>query len=61
MAVTREKERAFWRAVVWEGASTSAAAAAARVTGSTARRWFRDRGGVTPLDLDELSGRYLSL
>ncbi|MGY5883235.1 IS30 family transposase [Modestobacter lacusdianchii] len=61
VAVTREKERLFWRAVVREGASTSAAAASARVTGSTARRWFRDRGGVAPLDLDELAGRYLSL
>jgi len=61
VAVTREKERLFWRAVVRQGESTVVAAASARVTGSTARRWFRDCGGVAPLDLDELAGRYLSL
>jgi len=61
MAITRDKERAFWRAVVREGASTAAAAKAARLNDSTARRWFRECGGVAPLDLDELAGRYLSL
>jgi IS30 family transposase len=61
MAITRDKERLFWRAVVREGASTAAAAKAARLKDSTARRWFRDCGGVAPLDLDELAGRYLSL
>jgi IS30 family transposase len=61
VAITRVKERAFWRAVVRKGASTAAAARAAGVNDSTARRWFRDCGGVSPLDLDELAGRYLSL
>ncbi len=61
MAITRLKERAFWRAVVWEGASTAAAAKTAAVNDSTARRWFRDGGGVAPLELTEPEGRYLSL
>ncbi len=61
VAITRVKERVFWRAVVWQGASTAAAARSAGVNGSTARRWFRDCGGVAPVDLDELAGRYLSL
>ena len=61
MAITRIKERAFWRAVVWEGASTAAAAKAARVNNSTARWWFRDCGGMAPLELTEPEGRYLSL
>jgi IS30 family transposase len=61
VAITRSKERAFWRAVVWEGASTAAAAKAASVNDSTARRWFRDGGGMAPLELTEPEGRYLSL
>jgi IS30 family transposase len=61
VAITRAKERLFWRAVVRGGASTAAAAKTARVDDSTGRRWFRDCGGVAPLDLDELAGRYLSL
>ena len=61
MAITRVKERVFWRAVVREGASTVAAAKAAGVDDSTARRWFRECGGVAPLELHEPEGRYLSL
>ena len=61
MAITRVKERVFWRAVVREGASTMAAAKAAGVDDSTARRWFRECGGVAPLELHEPEGRYLSL
>jgi IS30 family transposase len=61
VAITRSKERAFWRAVVWEGASTAAAGKAANVNDSTARRWFRDGGGMAPLELTEPEGRYLSL
>ncbi|WP_346623922.1 IS30 family transposase [Blastococcus montanus] len=61
VAVTREKERRFWRAVVRRGASTAAAAAEARVDQVVARRWFRECGGVAPVDLSEPSGRLLSL
>jgi IS30 family transposase len=61
VAVPRIKERAFWRAVVWKGESTATAAKSAGVTGSTARRWFRDGGGMAPLELTEPEGRYLSL
>ena len=52
--------RKFWR-FVGEGLSTEAAAAAAGVSAGTARGWFRDSGGMPPLDLCELSGRFLTM
>ena len=61
MAISRIKERLFWRAVVRDGASTAAAAKTAQVNGSTAQRWFRECGGVAPLELSEPEGRYLTL
>ena len=53
--------RRFWRAVVWEGLSTVAAARRAGVSEQVGRRWFRECGGVAPVDLTEPKGRYLSL
>ena len=60
VASTREKERVFWRGVR-EGLSTEAASRAAGVAGSVGRRWFREAGGVPPMDLAPIAGRYLSL
>jgi IS30 family transposase len=60
MGVPRQRERAFWRGVR-DGLSTVAACQRAGVAEATGRRWFRDGGGVPPLDLREPRGRYLSL
>jgi IS30 family transposase len=58
--VPRALCRKFWR-FVSEGLSTEAAAAAAGVSEGTARSWFRNSGGMAPLDLCEPSGRYLTM
>jgi IS30 family transposase len=47
--------------LVGEGLSTADAAAAAGVSERTAGSWFRNSGGMPPLDLCEPSGRYLSM
>jgi IS30 family transposase len=60
VAVTRVKERTFWRGVR-DGLSTEVASRSAGVAGPVGRRWFRDAGGVPPLDLAPIAGRYLSL
>ena len=60
MAITRLKERVFWRAVR-DGLSTVAASRAAGVSDGMGRLWFRECGGVAPVDLAEPAGRYLSL
>ncbi len=60
MAITRATERVFWRAVR-EGLSTVAASGAAGVSEGLGRRWYRECGGVSPVDLAEPQGRYLSL
>jgi transposase, IS30 family len=52
--------RQFWRLVA-AGWSTEKAAAGAGVSISRAKAWFRDSGGMSPLDLGEPSGRYLSM
>src|ERR1700712_1374134 len=55
----RERVRVFWRARV-AGASVAQAAAAAGVSETCGRTWVVESGGMIP-DLDERSGRYLSL
>jgi transposase, IS30 family len=63
MAGTAELQhvrRAFWRGVR-AGLSTVAAAQAAGVSASRGFRWFRECGGVPPIDLAEPQGRFLSL
>lgn len=52
--------RVFWRGVVRAGLSVADAAAAAGVSESTGGVWFRQGGGMSTVDLDEPSGRYLS-
>jgi transposase, IS30 family len=57
----RQYRREFWRGVVRDGLSTVAAARQAGVSEHVGRRWFRECGGVAPVDLTEPKGRYLSL
>ncbi len=52
-------QRRFWRLIA-QGASTDGAAAEVGVSSPVAQRWFRHAGGMSPIDLDEPTGRYLS-
>jgi IS30 family transposase len=58
--IPRARRRQFWRLIA-AGLSTEAAAAGSGVSSTAAECWFSDSGGMTPLDLGEPSGRYLSL
>lgn len=51
--------REFWRLIA-AGDSTEDAAAAVGVSVPVATRWFRHAGGMSPISLDEPTGRYLS-
>ena len=55
----REVRRRFWR-LIGHGLQTRSAAALVGVPNRTAINWFADAGGMTPIDLAEPSGRYLS-
>lgn len=55
----REVRRRFWR-LIGHGLQTHTAASLVGVPNSTADNWFADAGGMTPIDLAEPSGRYLS-
>ncbi len=55
----REDRQQFWREIA-AGRSSEEAAAAAGVSGAVGGRWFRDGGGMPPISLAPLSGRYLS-
>src|SRR6266542_3056756 len=55
----REDRQRFWRAIA-AGRSSEEAAAAAGVSQAVGSRWFRDGGGMPPISLASLSGRYLS-
>ena len=52
-------QRAFWRLIA-EGAATEDAAAEVGVSTPVGSRWFRHAGGMSPISLDEPTGRYLS-
>ena len=52
-------QRDFWRLIA-TGITTIQAAEEIGVSAPVAIRWFRHAGGMTPLSLDEPSGRYLS-
>ena len=56
----RQVEREFWRLIA-KGSSTESAAEAVGVSFGVGRRWFRDGGGMTRVDLSEPTGRYLSM
>jgi IS30 family transposase len=56
----REDRVRFWEAIV-SGLSSEDAAAEAGVASAVGTRWFREAGGMPPLTLAPVSGRYLSL
>src|SRR5712691_7899120 len=55
----REDRQRFWLAIA-AGWSSEDAGAAAGVSQAVGSRWFRDGGGMPPISLAPLSGRYLS-
>jgi transposase, IS30 family len=59
MRLPREIERRFWR-LIKIGMSTDEAGVVSGASMQSGRVWFRDAGGMPPLDLAEPSGRYLS-
>jgi IS30 family transposase len=56
----REDRVRFWEAIA-RGASSEDAAAVAGVSQAVGSRWFRQAGGMPPITLAPLPGRYLSL
>lgn len=56
---SRAVQREFWRLVA-SGITTVQAAELVGVSAPVGIRWFRHAGGMTPLSLDEPTGRYLS-
>jgi IS30 family transposase len=56
---SRAVQREFWR-LIGSGITTVQAAEGVGVSAPVGIRWFRHAGGMTPLSLDEPSGRYLS-
>jgi IS30 family transposase len=56
---SREQRRRFW-ALIAQGLSSEQAAEAVGVSAPVGSRWFRHAGGMTPMSLAPVSGRYLS-
>lgn len=56
---SRVVQREFWR-LIGTGITTAQAAEGVGVSVPVGSRWFRHAGGMTPLSLDEPTGRYLS-
>ncbi|WP_203218467.1 MULTISPECIES: IS30 family transposase [unclassified Streptomyces] len=56
---SRAVQREFWRLIA-SGITSVQAAEGVGVSAPVGIRWFRHAGGMTPLSLDEPSGRYLS-
>src|SRR5512140_429835 len=56
----REHRQRFWVAIA-RGMSSEDAGIEAGVSGVVGTRWFRGSGGIRPVSLAALSGRYLSL
>ncbi|PXX20178.1 helix-turn-helix protein [Burkholderia pyrrocinia] len=55
-----DSKRAFWTCIA-QGMETEAAAQACNVSQPLGPRWFREAGGMAPIDPAPHSGRYLSL
>lgn len=55
----RDTKQAFWRRIA-SGDSSEDAALAIGVSQPVGSRWFREGGGMAPIELAPLSGRYLS-
>ena len=56
---SRAMQRDFWQLLA-TGVSTVEASVGVGVSWPAGSRWFRHAGGMTPLSLDEPTGRYLS-
>ena len=56
---SRAVQRGFWRLIA-SGITSVQAAEGVGVSAPVGSRWFRHAGGMTPLSLDEPTGRYLS-
>lgn len=56
---SRAVQREFWRLIA-TGINTVEASAEVGVSWPVGARWFRHAGGMTPISLDEPTGRYLS-
>lgn len=56
----RDQLERFWKEIA-RGATTEEAATGAGVSVPVGTRWFRQAGGMCPISLAPLSGRYLSL
>ena len=59
LVARREDRVRFWQSIA-AGVSSTDAAAVAGVSPAVGSRWFRDGGGMPPISLVPLSGRYLS-
>ncbi len=57
---SRQVRREFWRLIA-AGEQTEAAARAVGVSRTVSTRWFSQAGGMTPIELHDPSGRYLSI
>src|SRR6476661_5550327 len=57
--VRRDLERAFWVQIA-AGLTSEDAAVACGVSAPVGSRWFRHAGGMPPIELAPVSGRYLS-
>ncbi len=57
--VRRDLERAFWSQIV-KGLTSEDAAIACGMSAPVGTRWFRHAGGMPPIELTPVSGRYLS-
>ena len=55
----REDRVRFWEGIAG-GVSSEDAAAGAGVSPAVGSRWFRQAGGMPPISLGSVSGRYLS-
>ena len=58
-SLRREVQQEFWR-VIATGVTSEEAAATVGVSQAVGSRWFRHGGGMPPMDLTPLKGRYLS-
>ena len=56
----RVVQRRFWQ-LIGEGLPTEEAGVRVGVSAECSRKWFHDAGGMPPMKLSPLSGRYLSL
>src|SRR4051812_35915812 len=58
-SLRREVQRAFWREIA-RGLTSAEAGVAVGASQAAGSRWFREGGGMPPVDPSPLSGRYLS-